>query len=85
MADCKGSLRRLCTSDRAFSKSYLEEIGRIATRVYDPTDDDIVRARLRTIGVQQYRLKFETGLSFHSISHVFVVLTVIFRCIERRY
>jgi hypothetical protein len=25
------------------------------------TDDDVVRARLRTMGVQEYRFVFETG------------------------
>jgi guanine nucleotide-binding protein subunit alpha len=40
---------------------FLGEVDRIATRTYDPSDDDIVRARLRTVGVQEHRLKFEGG------------------------
>lgn len=39
--------------------SFLGEVDRIATRTYDPSDDDVVRARLRTIGIQEYRLKLE--------------------------
>ncbi|KAI0945150.1 hypothetical protein AcV7_001765 [Taiwanofungus camphoratus] len=38
---------------------FLDDIARIATRTYLPSDDDVVRARLRTLGVQEYRLKFE--------------------------
>lgn len=42
--------------------SFLGAVDRIATRTYDPSDDDVVRARLRTVGVQEHRLKFEQGL-----------------------
>ncbi|RPD53456.1 G-alpha-domain-containing protein [Lentinus tigrinus ALCF2SS1-7] len=38
---------------------FLNDIIRIAARDYEPTDDDIVRARLRTVGVQEYRLAME--------------------------
>ncbi|OCH92544.1 G-alpha-domain-containing protein [Obba rivulosa] len=38
---------------------FLAEVARIATRDYEPSDDDIVRARLRTLGVQEYKIKFE--------------------------
>jgi len=38
---------------------FLNDLERIATRTYEPSDDDVVRARLRTLGVQEYRLKFE--------------------------
>ncbi|EEB87578.1 hypothetical protein MPER_15027 [Moniliophthora perniciosa FA553] len=37
---------------------FLDDIERIATLNYEPSDDDIVRARLRTIGVQEYRISF---------------------------
>lgn len=40
---------------------YLDEIDRVASRDYTPSDDDIVRARLRTMGVQEYRFFFEKG------------------------
>jgi hypothetical protein len=39
----------------------LDDLYRIAHRDYEPTDDDVVRARLRTMGVQEYRFVFETG------------------------
>ncbi|KZT24198.1 G-alpha-domain-containing protein [Neolentinus lepideus HHB14362 ss-1] len=40
---------------------FLDDIDRIATRDYEPSDDDVVRARLRTLGVQEHHLKFERG------------------------
>lgn len=39
--------------------SFLDDIDRIATRTYEPSDDDVVRARLRTLGVQEYNIQFE--------------------------
>jgi hypothetical protein len=44
-----------------FSRSFLDDLYRIAQRGYEPTDDDVVRARLRTMGVQEHRFLFETG------------------------
>ncbi|KZT07849.1 G-alpha-domain-containing protein [Laetiporus sulphureus 93-53] len=38
---------------------FLDDVERIATRTYEPSDDDVVRARLRTLGVQEYSLNFE--------------------------
>ncbi|CDO77487.1 hypothetical protein BN946_scf184902.g21 [Trametes cinnabarina] len=35
--------------------------GLIAVRDYQPTDDDVVRARLRTLGVQEHRIRFDKG------------------------
>jgi hypothetical protein len=43
---------------RASHCSFLDDLERIATRAYDPLDDDIVRARLRTLGVQEYKIRF---------------------------
>ncbi|KAF7794875.1 hypothetical protein EIP86_006018 [Pleurotus ostreatoroseus] len=37
------------------------DVDRIARRDYTPSDDDVVRARLRTLGVQEHRIHFETG------------------------
>ncbi|PSR73028.1 hypothetical protein PHLCEN_2v11132 [Hermanssonia centrifuga] len=37
------------------------DVDRIARRDYLPSDDDVVRARLRTLGVQEHRIHFETG------------------------
>ncbi|EAU89179.2 guanine nucleotide-binding protein alpha subunit [Coprinopsis cinerea okayama7 len=36
---------------------FLDDVDRIATREYVPSDDDVVRARLRTMGVQEYKIK----------------------------
>lgn len=41
--------------------SFLNDVDRIAARDYEPSDNDIVRARLRTLGVQEYNVKFEIG------------------------
>ncbi|KAI0085497.1 guanine nucleotide binding protein, alpha subunit [Irpex rosettiformis] len=40
---------------------FLQDVSRIARRDYTPSDDDVVRARLRTLGVQEHRILFETG------------------------
>ncbi|KAI0088277.1 guanine nucleotide binding protein, alpha subunit [Irpex rosettiformis] len=37
---------------------FFKHVDRIASRHYEPTDDDVVRARLRTVGVQEYRIPF---------------------------
>lgn len=44
-------------------RSFLHDgdIERIAKRNYVPADADVVRARLRTIGVQEHRIHFESG------------------------
>ncbi|EMD30978.1 heterotrimeric G-protein alpha subunit [Gelatoporia subvermispora B] len=42
-------------------RSFLDDVARVAARGYEPSDDDVVRARLRTMGVQEYRFKFERG------------------------
>ncbi|KAI9058714.1 G-alpha-domain-containing protein [Trametes sanguinea] len=46
---------------QAGANPFLNDIDRIAVRDYQPTDDDVVRARLRTLGVQEYRIKFNKG------------------------
>ena len=45
--------------------SFLDAAERIAVSDYQPTDDDIIRARLRTLGVQEYRFTFEKGELHH--------------------
>ncbi|OCH86520.1 G-alpha-domain-containing protein [Obba rivulosa] len=40
---------------------FLNDVARVAARGYEPSDDDVVRARLRTMGVQEYRFVFERG------------------------
>jgi len=46
--------------------SFLDDLNRIARRDYQPSDDDVVRARLRTLGVQEYRVNFEPSTSIFS-------------------
>lgn len=43
-------------------KSFITESDRIARRDYQPTDDDVIRARLRTLGVQEYKFIFDHGM-----------------------
>ncbi|KAF9453940.1 P-loop containing nucleoside triphosphate hydrolase protein [Macrolepiota fuliginosa MF-IS2] len=40
---------------------FLDDIDRILSSGYVPTDHDILRARLRTTGVQEYRFNFDRG------------------------
>ncbi|KAF8628588.1 hypothetical protein AX17_005983 [Amanita inopinata Kibby_2008] len=40
---------------------FLNDAERIATWNYQPTDDDVIRARLRTLGVQEYKFIFDHG------------------------
>ncbi|KIY67644.1 G-alpha-domain-containing protein [Cylindrobasidium torrendii FP15055 ss-10] len=42
---------------------FLDDVRRIARRAYVPTDDDILRSRLRTLGVQEHRFVFQEGLT----------------------
>ena len=45
--------------------SFLDDLYRIAHRGYEPTDEDVVRTRLRTVGVQEYSFTLETGAYFY--------------------
>ena len=45
-------------------RSFLNDVERISSREYEPSDEDIVRARLRTLGVQEHKIKFEHGRFF---------------------
>ncbi|KAF8549832.1 G-alpha-domain-containing protein [Imleria badia] len=40
---------------------FLNDIERIASSDYEPSDDDIIRARLRTVGVQEHKFVMEEG------------------------
>ena len=45
------------------SDSFLDDIERIATKDYEPSDNDVIRARLRTLGVQEYSFWVEQGMA----------------------
>ncbi|KAJ7142881.1 guanine nucleotide binding protein, alpha subunit [Mycena epipterygia] len=45
---------------------FLSDTARITTRTYVPSDNDVVRARLRTLGVQEWRILLENSDSFGS-------------------
>ncbi|KIY49656.1 G-alpha-domain-containing protein [Fistulina hepatica ATCC 64428] len=42
---------------------FLNDVVRIATLDYEPTDEDILRARIRTLGVEEHRLVMEKGMA----------------------
>ena len=48
--------------------SFLNEAMRVADAGYEPTFDDILRARLQTVGVEEHRLVMETGKRFRHVS-----------------
>jgi len=48
--------------------SFINDTDRIANRDYQPTDDDVIRARLRTLGVQEYRFIFDHGIGTLTIN-----------------
>ncbi|KAJ3476224.1 hypothetical protein NLI96_g11307 [Meripilus lineatus] len=43
---------------------FFENVDRIARRNYDPSDSDVLRARLRTLGVQEHRITFENSMDY---------------------
>ncbi|KAL7283882.1 hypothetical protein ACG7TL_001153 [Trametes sanguinea] len=59
---------------------FLDDIARIAVRNYEPTDDDVVRARLRTLGVQEHRLVMErsgvSSLATNDVSREWMIYDV---------
>jgi guanine nucleotide-binding protein alpha-1 subunit len=44
-----------------FFPSFLSSISRIAARDYEPSTEDVLRARIRTLGVQEYTIPFENS------------------------
>ncbi|KAH9474745.1 Guanine nucleotide-binding protein alpha-4 subunit [Psilocybe cubensis] len=51
--------RKLVLNDTA--GFFLNDLDRVASRDYTVTDDDIMRARLRTVGIQEHQLIFKQG------------------------
>ncbi|RDX50162.1 G-alpha-domain-containing protein [Lentinus brumalis] len=43
------------------ARYFLDNAARVADKSYTPTTDDILRARLRTLGVEEYRMTMETA------------------------
>jgi len=40
----------------------MEDIDRLLERDYEPSDKDVVKARLRTVGVQEYHFSIPRGM-----------------------
>ncbi|KAJ8456515.1 hypothetical protein ONZ45_g2202 [Pleurotus djamor] len=62
--DTRKVLKRRNMYMEASAGFFLEDLERIATRSYEPSDDDVVRARLRTTGIQEHKILFEQGHEF---------------------
>ncbi|KAJ3928558.1 MAG: guanine nucleotide binding protein, alpha subunit [Lentinula lateritia] len=58
--DVRGILKRRKMEMENNAGFFLNDIDRIATLSYLPSDDDVVRSRLRTVGVQEYRIFVDT-------------------------
>lgn len=41
----------------------MDDVDRVVARDYEPSDPDVVKARLRTVGVQEYHLTIRGGES----------------------
>ncbi|EGO29383.1 hypothetical protein SERLADRAFT_457028 [Serpula lacrymans var. lacrymans S7.9] len=55
---------------------FLDALDRVTSPRYVPTDDDILRARLKTIGVTEYRFTMKTGPLGSAMSHDWRVFDV---------
>ncbi|KAG6835896.1 hypothetical protein H0H93_013570 [Arthromyces matolae] len=55
--------------------NFLNDLERIATKHYEPADDDIVRARLRTLAIQEYKIEFEQSHSLIGSKLFFASMT----------
>ena len=51
------------SGDYFHSKSFLDDLDHVARLDYKPTDDDVIRARLRTVAPQEYRIKISQSPS----------------------
>ncbi|EKM50981.1 uncharacterized protein PHACADRAFT_262889 [Phanerochaete carnosa HHB-10118-sp] len=59
----KDMLRRRGVRLQDMPGFFLNDAARVSSTGYEPTDDDIVRARLRTLGVEEHRFAMESGAS----------------------
>ena len=41
--------------------SFMGDVDRVVARDYEPSDQDVVKARLRTVGVQEYHFSISGG------------------------
>lgn len=39
----------------------MDDVDRIVAKDYEPSDQDVVKARLRTVGIQEYRFGISGG------------------------
>lgn len=68
--------RRLMSQLGDSAEYFLGCIRRIATRDYEPSDDDVLRARIRTLGVQEYHLLFEVEDDSRGLGREWVIYDV---------
>ena len=41
--------------------SFMDDVDRVVAKNYEPSDQDVIKARLRTVGVQEYRFGISGG------------------------
>ncbi|KAJ7018677.1 guanine nucleotide-binding protein alpha-4 subunit [Mycena alexandri] len=58
---------------RSFYNSFLDAIQRVTSLSYEPTNDDILRARLKTLGVSEHQFSLKTG---NMVPHNWIVYDV---------
>ena len=61
--DCKSAAVYviLVAISPVFFYSFMGDIDRLVARDYEPSDQDVVKARLRTVGVQEYHFTIPGG------------------------
>ena len=48
-------------ADSSKTCSFMDDVDRIVAKDYEPSDQDVVKARLRTVGIQEYRFSISGG------------------------
>jgi len=48
-------------ADSPIVPSFMDDIDRVVAKDYEPSDQDVIKARLRTVGIQEYRFGISGG------------------------
>jgi hypothetical protein len=60
--DCKsGMAHAILVVDSPRVYSFMGDVDRLVARDYEPSDQDVIKARLRTVGVQEYHFSIPGG------------------------
>ncbi|PFH47232.1 hypothetical protein AMATHDRAFT_198341 [Amanita thiersii Skay4041] len=66
----RDALRRREVDMKAMSGFFLDDVERVAQINYEPTNEDTVRARIRTVGAEEHCFKIEKGAEVGSFFHI---------------